>query len=211
MKLGFIKEFCKILGKLGLTIVFFSLFSAIGIGTGHELIGLIGLLYLFGISTRLLCTYSDAIKDLECVSSSALMLAWVAGPWIAAIYGFTCLWLSNIVSPWGKAEDLQYVFMDALAIFGAALVVPLLTGFFNFQIITIMFWFYIIRFIIYLVQIPFVKAATMPTSFFLTFIGFFIAITQAYVVIYFIGPMVLDAFGITGWTFGTMPLLEPFK
>jgi len=197
------------LGALGLTLIMFSLASAILFAMGSDLLAILCLLYIFGILTRLPCVYSDAIKDVECVSSSAFLLTIIAGPWLAAFYGFTCMWLSNFVAPWGQGEDKQYLLMESIAIPFAVAFTPWILRATNFQIITGVFWFYIARFIMIFFLSFILKKATLPTTSFLNVVGFFIAITQAYIVVRLIGPSLLGMFGVSGFSLGTFPVFRP--
>jgi hypothetical protein len=207
--LSLLKGFYDTLGLLGISLIVFSLGGAIGLSTGHTLFGVVCLFFIFGILSRLPCTYSDAIKDVECVSSSAFLLTMVGGPWLGAVFAFSGMWISKWVSPWGKGEDFSYVLADAISMVIAAFFIPWLYGWTGHQIIPTMFWFYVIRFVVYFITIPIMHPATIVTSGFLTFVGFFIAITQAFIVVYFIGPYVFSAFGLHGWSMGALPILQP--
>ena|GEM_PF-4548283 len=159
--------------------------------------------------TRLPCTYSDAIKDVECISSSAFMLTMISAPWLGAVFAFSGMWISKWVSPWGKGEDFSYVLSDAFCMVVAVFFIPWLYNITGHQIIPTLFWFYVIRFAVYFITIPLVHPATFVTSTFLTMVGFFIAITQAYLVVYFLGPGVFGMFGLKGWSMGQLPIMQP--
>jgi len=209
--IDFVKNTLNVFTPLTWFVIILSVGGAVFLATGNKFLGAFCLLYLLGIISRILCTYSDAIKDVECVSSCGLLMCLVSSVWVGSFFVFTGLWVSKWVSPWGKGEDLAYVLMDSVGMVIAMLFVPLLIKWMSFQIIPIMFWWYVIRFVAYLIMIPFVKPATLVTSFFLTIVGFFIAITQAYIIFRLIGPFMLSSFGITGWSLGTMPILNPIR
>lgn len=204
-----LKSFYNTLGLLGISLIVFSFGGAVGFSTGHKLFGAVCLFFIFGILTRLPCTYSDAIKDVECVSSSSFLLTLVGGPWIGAMFAFSGMWISKWVSPWGEGEDFSYVLTDSFCMVVAVMMVPWLWNMTGHQLMPTLFWFYTIRFAVYFISIPLMHPATFVTSTFLTFIGFFIAITQAYLVVYFIGPEVLNAFGIRSWSMGILPMIQP--
>ena len=62
-----------------------------------------------------------------------------------------------------------------------------------------------------MVEVPFIKMATWPTSTFLTFVGFFIAITQAYIVLHVLAGFSFGILGVSGWGFGALPLFNPIS
>lgn len=175
------------------------------------MLGLVGFFYVIGLLSRQPAVYSDAIKEIECVSTLGMLLAIGLGGWWGGFYVFTCLWISNLISPYGMGEDLMYLVMDSINMTLLVILVPLLFVLTGGQIITLMFWFYVLRAIMYIVEVPFVKRATIHSSIFLTIMGFFIAITQAYVVLYLLAGPAFDVLGVTGWTFGVMPMLNPVK
>lgn len=211
MKLDFnmIVKFFKIPNVLFFSMVFLLLVGVMSFVAGYSTMGLISLMFFFGILSRLPAVYSDAVKETEVFSTFGMLLAIAISPWWAALFVFSGMWASNVVTPWGKSEDMLYLLMDSVGMALTVLIFPFMFSLVGYQIITAMFWFYVVRAFMYIFMAFFLRRATWATSTFLTLVCIAIAVTQAYLVIYIVAKPVFAMYGIHNWSYGVLPIWQP--
>jgi len=115
------------------------------------------------------------------------------------------MWASRFLHPFGSAERISYLIGDSICMATGALLYPLIIAYTGNQILPAMVGFHIWRFGFYLlVMMPLFNKLPWGPDLACATTGFPLAITQAFMLLAWFAMPTLGAFGITGYTLGTV-------
>ncbi|MFH1424411.1 MAG: hypothetical protein ABIG20_01885 [archaeon] len=201
-----VKEFAtalRAIGKVGTLLGILLLIGGVSLLLGNTIIAIACLFYIIDIPLRILDTSTDALF-VESIGTFGLLLFLMGSPGLAAFYMFTSPWITRFVSPMGPAEDIGDTLSMSVAFSLAVLLMPWLVGFTHGNLLMLMIYYNLARFLIYYIVIVFVLPGVWLTYWFSSVIVVFTVMIQSYVILMLIGMRVLAYSGIGGWSLGCL-------
>jgi len=198
------------------TIIVLAVAMIVSFILGFRVLGLVFGCYIVGLVSRYLCLTSDIIKDMECVTTCAMVLILVTGKaWLGALFAFSCMWISRYTHEHGKAERISYLIGDSICMATGALLYPYILQLTGNHLLPAMFWFHIWRFGFYFaVTMPIFNKVSYGPDIACGVTGFPIAVTQAFSLLAWFGPTLLASYGVSGYAlgevFGVAPTIVMF-
>jgi len=188
----------KALGKVGASILAFSLISAFGFASGNKLAAVLGLFYVLSIIIRIPDTYSDVFY-FESIATLGFILTFITTPYIAIFFTISAEWITKFISPFGPIEDYQETLSETVAVSSAILLLSFLIPF-SGNLLIHMLYFHAIRFAIFYAAIAITSPAVFLHDLFQGITIVPLSVIQSYVLILIIGTWALGLFGVADFT-----------